>query len=113
MSLPLKILFPGQLVFGNDTFPGLADELIRRRPARVLICSIAPLSAITDLLKERLMNAGISVETDTSIVAEPSFSDFHALMDRVRDFDPEAVVGLGGGSAVPYTTLTLPTNLRR
>ena len=105
MSLPLKILFPGQLVFGNDTFPGLAEELIRRRPARVLICSISPLSGITDELKGRLSDAGISVETDTSIVAEPSFSDFHALMDRVRDFDPEAVVGIGGGSVLDVAKL--------
>ena len=105
MSLPLKILFPGQLVFGNGTFPALAEELIRRRPARVLICSISPLSGITDELKGRLSDAGISVETDTSIVAEPSFSDFHALMGRVRDFDPEAVVGIGGGSVLDVAKL--------
>lgn len=105
MSLPLKILFPGQLVFGNGTFPGLAEELIRRRPARVLICSIIPLSDVTAALQERLMDAGILVETDTSIVAEPSFSDFHALMDRVRDYDADIVVGIGGGSVLDVAKL--------
>lgn len=105
MSLPLKILFPGQLVFGNGTFSGLAEELIRRRPARVLICSIIPLSNVTEALQERLMDAGILVETDTSIVAEPSFSDFHALMDRVRDFDADIVVGIGGGSVLDVAKL--------
>lgn len=101
----MKILFPGQLVFGNGTFPGLAEELIRRRPARVLICSIIPLFDVTTALQERLMHAGILVETDTSIVAEPSFSDFHALMDRVRDFDADIVVGIGGGSVLDVAKL--------
>jgi alcohol dehydrogenase class IV len=105
MSLPLKIFFPGQLVFGNDTFPALSDEIIRRSPARVLICSITPLDAITNKLKDRLEEAGIRVQTDTSIVAEPSFSDFHTLMERVTGFDPEVVVGVGGGSVLDVAKL--------
>lgn len=105
MSLPLKILFPGQLVFGNGTFPALADEIISRKPVRVLICSIDPLSDITDGLKVRLEGAGIFVMTDTSIVAEPSFSDFLMLMDRVSAFDPEVVVGIGGGSVLDVAKL--------
>jgi alcohol dehydrogenase class IV len=105
MSLPLKIFFPGQLVFGNDTFPALADEIIRRSPASVLICSIIPLDAITNKLKDRLEEAGIRVQTDTSIVAEPSFSDFKSLMERVTGFDPEVVMGVGGGSVLDVAKL--------
>ncbi|HNU87908.1 MAG TPA: iron-containing alcohol dehydrogenase, partial [Ferruginibacter sp.] len=48
---------------------------------------------------------GIEVLTDTSIVAEPSFADFEKLMQAVTPFNPDVVIGIGGGSVLDIAKL--------
>ena len=102
---PLKIFFPGKLVFGNGSLAQLADEVIQLKPGKVFIATISPLlNAIADFTTSLKKN-GIEILTDTSIVQEPGFGDFEKLMKTVTPFNPDVVVGIGGGSVLDISKL--------
>ena len=102
---PLKIFFPGKLVFGNGTLAQLADEVIQLNPKKVFIATISPLiNSIADLTNT-LKQSKIEILTDTSIVREPTFSDFEKLMQTVTSFNPDVVIGIGGGSVLDIAKL--------
>jgi alcohol dehydrogenase len=102
---PLKIFFPGKLVFGNGTLQQLADDVVVLKPSKVFIATIEPLkNALADFIAA-LQKNNIGVLTDTSIVTEPSFSDFEKLMQTVTPFNPDVVIGIGGGSVLDIAKL--------
>ncbi len=104
-QLPLRIFFPGKLVTGNGTFDQLIDDVLALQPTKVFIATITPLQQIIDAFTAKLTAQNIKVVTDTSIIAEPSFSDFEKLMKNVMPFNPDVVIGIGGGSVLDIAKL--------
>lgn len=105
MTQALTIHFPGKLVFGKGSFGNLADEIRQLSPGKVFLVTISPLLAQLKSLTEALKTSGIAVQIDTSIVQEPSFADFEKLMQTVAPFNPDVVVGIGGGSVLDVAKL--------
>lgn len=105
MDLSFSIFFPGKLVFGKGKFELLGGDIIALKPQRVFIPTIQPLLGKIAPLIQQLNAAGIETLTDTSIVAEPSFSDFEKLMQTASAFDPDLVLGIGGGSVLDISKL--------
>lgn len=101
----LKVLFPGKLVFGNGCLAQLATEVELLKPSRVLIVTIIPLLDQVDGFVSKLKKQGIEALTDTSVVQEPLFSDFEKLVKAVSSFDPDIVIGIGGGSVLDIAKL--------
>ena len=99
---PLKIFFPGKLVFGNGTLAQLPVDVLQLKPLKVFIATIEPLKPVILDFVEKLEKNKIEVLQDTSIVAEPSFNDFEKLMKKVTPFNPDIVIGIGGGREVRY-----------
>lgn len=102
---PLKIFFPGKLVFGNGTLPQLVTDVLDLKPTKVFIATIEPLKNPLTSFIEQLQQNNIEVLVDASIVAEPSFSDFEKLMQLVTPFNPDVVIGIGGGSVLDIAKL--------
>ncbi|WP_338875288.1 iron-containing alcohol dehydrogenase [Spirosoma sp. SC4-14] len=105
MMQNLTIHFPGKLVFGNGSLGNLADEIRQLMPKKVLIVTINPLLPQLERLIDTLDDNGIGVWVDTSIVQEPSFADFNRLMQTVMPFNPDVVLGIGGGSVLDVAKL--------
>jgi alcohol dehydrogenase class IV len=105
MDQRLQIIFPGKLVFGNGSLAQLADEVLQLKPAKIFIATIAPLQGSITGLTAALKNHNVEVLIDTSIVQEPSFEDFEKLMQAVTPFDPDIIIGIGGGSVLDMAKL--------
>ena len=104
MSL-LNIHFPGKLVFGNGCLHQLPDEIVVLTTSRVFIVTITPLLPALQGLIHALEKKGIHVVAHTGIVREPSFQDFHRIMAEAAPFDPDVVIGVGGGSVLDIAKL--------
>jgi alcohol dehydrogenase len=101
----LTIHFPGKVVFGKGALNGLVGELRQMAAEKIVIITIPPLLTKLQHTLEHLARHGMEVSVNTSIKDEPSFEDFRNIMDGIAPFDPDVVVGIGGGSVLDITKL--------
>ena len=105
MTSTISISFPGKLVFGKGVLDKLADELLPFGFSKALIITIEPLLPRLQPFISQLKGMNIAVQVDTSVIQEPSFGDFQRLMQQVGPFDPDLVLGIGGGSVLDVAKL--------
>ena len=101
----LTIHFPNKLVFGKGKLNQVVDEVLQLRAKKVLILTIEPLLSQINSIVNDLNNKSVEVSIDTSIVQEPYFSNFKKIMQDVSSFNPDAVIGIGGGSVLDIAKL--------
>jgi len=101
----LRIHFPGKLVFGSRCIDQLPDDIAALAPARVFVLTITPLLGALQPLIGKLEKQGIHVAIYTAITQEPSFGDFHRVMSEATPFDPDLILGIGGGSILDVAKL--------
>ncbi|TDX01392.1 iron-containing alcohol dehydrogenase [Dinghuibacter silviterrae] len=101
----LKMYFPGKLVMGKGALERLTEDITAWNPERVLVVTIFPLLPLLKGLIDSLEARGVVVSVDTGIVQEPTFADFRELMSRAAPFNPDVVIGAGGGSVLDIAKL--------
>ncbi|NLE31513.1 MAG: iron-containing alcohol dehydrogenase [Bacteroidales bacterium] len=103
---PITLLQPGRVVFGAHQWKLLSDDPLFRGVARVLFVVAEPLVALLDEPVHRLRAAGAAVQVLTyDQPGEPTVAYFELLLTEAAAFNPDVVVGVGGGSVLDVAKL--------
>jgi len=98
----------GQLTFGAGSIGQLGDLADRHALKRVLIVTDRTLDdlGIVNQVRAPLADTGVVVEVFDGGEAEPSLAVADDSIGVARDFKPDAIVGLGGGSNMDLAKIT-------
>jgi len=98
----------GQLVFGRHATKQLGDIVSRLGARRILIVTDTVLAkaGLVEPVHVPLSEAGVVVEVFSGGEPEPSTRAAEAAIAMGRDFRPDAVLGLGGGSNMDLAKIT-------
>ena len=90
----------GQLVFGSGVITELGELTQRRGCKKVLIVTDEALmeAGAVAAAQDSLVGGGVEVEVFAGGEPEPSMQVAESAVEVARSFQPDAVVGIGGGS---------------
>lgn len=91
--------------FGSGILPLCAQDLDERGATSVFLVTTPPTLGLCQPLVEALGQRGVAVTVWNELAGEPTISDFHAALRIARSCAADAVVGLGGGSAMDVAKL--------
>ncbi len=98
----------GQLTFGPGAAGQLGGLASRRNIGRLLIVTDRNLveAGIEERVRKPIEESGVTVETFADGEAEPSINCALRSVDCARRFQPEGILGLGGGSNIDLSKIT-------
>lgn len=99
MERPLEMLRPAQVLFGEGTAAKLADWLRERGITRPFIISDAFNASRTKLLGCE------GAKTFGDVIQEPDLPNLEAAVEAAQNYQPDAIIGYGGGSAMDLAKL--------
>jgi alcohol dehydrogenase class IV len=97
----ITLLQVPRLTIGSGCLAECRQFLLDRGVTRTLV--IAP--PFARKMAERVVEGIPHAQIDDAVKAEPSISSFNAVLARAQEFRPDAVIGLGGGSALDVAKL--------
>ncbi len=96
---------PRKIAFGDGCAQQCADDILLFGLRRVFIVSSEPILALVEPVASALREGGATVAVYAEVNAEPSVSAFERALDAARAMQPDAVIGMGGGSAMDVAKL--------
>ena len=96
---PFRSHLPVRIAFGDGVIAELGDALAALEASSALVVVEEPVAEHPDVTAA-LRAAGVRVEQFVKGPGEPTFALADELAGRVRDDRLDAVVGIGGGSAL-------------
>lgn len=102
----ITLLQPGKIVLGENSILQIAEDNLICQSEKVLFLVAMPLLNATQPVWEKLSEAGkkiVVVEYD--FPGEPTFSQFDTLLNKSTYFNPDCIVGVGGGSVLDCAKL--------
>lgn len=101
----VRLLQPKKIVFGRGGAGQCADDVSALGLRRVFIVTSPPIVGLVEPLAGALRKGGASVTIYSGVATEPAVSTFEGAMEAARQAEPDAVIGLGGGSAMDVAKL--------
>ncbi|HTS16206.1 MAG TPA: iron-containing alcohol dehydrogenase [Verrucomicrobiae bacterium] len=101
----ITLLQPPRIVFGNGCAAGCVDLLAQRGVRRVLLVSSSPVLPHLAFLLDSLRRAHCDVVQSRPVDQEPTVAVFEEVLKTARAEKVEAVLGVGGGSALDVAKL--------
>jgi alcohol dehydrogenase class IV len=98
----------GQLLFGRNAVRQLGEVAERLGVGRILIATDPVLvrTGVVERVREPLAERRLAVEVFSGGEPEPSFRAAEACLQAARQFQPDALLGLGGGSNMDLAKIT-------
>ncbi len=96
----ISLIQPGELTFGNGAFESFLKAVPLRDYQRIWVLSIEPLRGKIDSLRDAVLFANKQIEIHTFMEGEPTFGHFRRFFPAIEAFQPDLVVGIGGGSVL-------------
>jgi len=93
------------LAFGAGCAGQCAADLIARGTRSVFVVTAAPVVKLGESLFAGLRRGGCEVTVWPNVGGEPGIRDFESALSDARDARADAIVGLGGGSAMDVAKL--------
>ena len=93
---------PTKIIFGQPALEAIQAELIALKAKRILLVSDPGLVhlGLVGQLETGLGQAGYEVLTFTEVSSNPTSTEVAAGLDQARERRAQAIIGLGGGSAI-------------
>ena len=101
----VTLLNPNRVVFGDGCLPQCAEDILGRGLRSVFIITSRPTRKLTGALVKALEEGGASARVYDGVNAEPTIAMFEEALAAAAASDPDAVVGLGGGSPMDVAKL--------
>ena len=102
---PITLLQPQKIVFGTGCLYTFCDDYLKLGYRRLFVLTAPPILPLIEPALAALKAKGIATQVVSNIVAEPTVSDFKAILDVARSFGADSVVGIGGGSVLDVAKL--------
>ncbi len=101
----------GQLVFGWGAVRQLPALMLRRKFRRVFLVTDRVLAGngILEQVRAPLVEAGLDVDVFDGGEPEPSVESALRTLERARQYQPDVILGLGGGSNMDLAKVTAAT----
>jgi alcohol dehydrogenase class IV len=98
----------GTLLFGREAVNQLGEVAGRLGARRVLLVTdpVLTRAGLPECIRAPLSAAGVTVETFAEGEPEPSLRAAAACLELARQFRPDALLGLGGGSNMDLAKIT-------
>jgi alcohol dehydrogenase class IV len=101
----VTLLQPPRVALGNGCAPQCAEYLAQRGVRRVLLVSSTPVLPMLGAVRDALQTAKLTVVTAAPVDSEPTCGMFEEMLVAARRDNIEAVLGIGGGSAIDVAKL--------
>ena len=98
MMRPMK-LAGSQLLFGDGCLAHLADLSVKKATIVMGGASMKK-NGILDEIEGYLKKNGAEVDVFSGVEADPSFDTVMRGANQMKEFQPDLIIGLGGGSAM-------------
>src|SRR5215472_5019817 len=102
---PITLLQPGRIVFGSGCAHSCVDLLAQRKARRVFLVTSSPVLPQITFLLDALRKAGCEVVQGPPVDQEPTRAMFAQVLESARQGQVDAVLGVGGGSALDVAKL--------
>jgi alcohol dehydrogenase class IV len=102
---PVILQQPKRILFGDATSRRAPDEFAQQRWKRLFVVTSPQVAAGQAALLAEWRAAGLEVGVNASVDREPEIALFAQVLAAAQAAKPDAIVGLGGGSALDVAKL--------
>lgn len=97
---------PSKIVFGLNVTNHIAEDDIIITADKILFLIAEPVEILFQSIINKLIGKGKNIKTEIyRYPGEPTFSQFDELLQKSVDYNPDCIIGVGGGSVLDSAKL--------